>query len=76
MDKEEYTEEFLEMVKNDTIKHLKGIRNKLLLETDKYLLHDYPITPEKLIIVKDYRQALRDFTKNNYFMPDKPDLIN
>lgn len=71
----EYTEELIEVVKNETIKHLKKMRNKILLETDKYLIPDYPITPENLIIVKEYRQALRDFTLNNYILPDKPDFV-
>jgi len=72
----EFTPEFLEIVKNDTIKHLKKMRNELLQETDKYVLVDYPILPENLIIVKEYRQALRDFTQNNYTLPDKPIFIN
>ena len=53
---------------------LKNTRNLILAETDKYLLPDYPITSEQLEIVKNYRKALRDFTNNNYIMPDKPDL--
>jgi hypothetical protein len=54
---------------------LKSQRNLILNETDKYLIADYPISPENLIIVKEYRQALRDFTKNDYIMPDKPDFV-
>lgn len=54
---------------------LKNKRNLILGETDKYLIPDYPITPENLIIVKEYRQALRDFTKNNYILPDKPTFV-
>lgn len=54
---------------------MKFKRNILLNETDKYLLPDYPITPEKLEIVKAYRQALRNITNNNYILPDKPDFI-
>ena len=54
---------------------LKNKRNSILGETDKYLLPDFPITPEQLEIVKIYRQALRDFTNNNYIMPDKPDFV-
>ena len=50
----------------------KEKRNQLLQETDKYVLIDYPITTEKLAIIKEYRQALRDFTNNNYIMPEKP----
>ena len=54
---------------------LKNKRNLILNETDKYMLSDYPITPENLEIIKTYRQQLRDFTNNNYIMPDKPDFI-
>ena len=54
---------------------LKNKRNSILGETDKYLLPDFPITPEQLEIVKQYRQALRDFTHNNYEIPEKPDFV-
>lgn len=54
---------------------LKNRRNLILAETDKYVMPDYPLTPEQLIIAKEYRQALRDFTNNNYIFPDKPDFI-
>ena len=54
---------------------LKNQRNLILNETDKYLIPDYPITPEQLIIVKEYRQKLRDFTQNDYIMPDKPEFV-
>ena len=66
------TEEILIEKKNI---NMKFTRNLLLQETDKYLLPDYPITPDELEIVKEYRQALRDFTKNNYTIPDRPDFI-
>jgi hypothetical protein len=39
------------------------------------MLSDFPITPEQLELVKQYRQALRDFTNNDYIMPDKPDFV-
>ena len=54
---------------------LKNKRNKIWGETDKYLIPDFPITPEQLIIVKEYRQLLRDFTNNNYILPDKPAFV-
>ena len=54
---------------------MKFKRNILLNETDKYLLPDYPITPDNLEIVKDYRKSLRNFTQNNYILPQKPDFI-
>jgi hypothetical protein len=54
---------------------LKQKRNLILGETDKYVLCDFPLTPEQLEIVKEYRQKLRDFTNNDYIMPDKPDFV-
>jgi hypothetical protein len=54
---------------------LKNERNQLLIKTDKYMLSDFPITPEQLELVKQYRQALRDFTNNDWIMPDKPDFV-
>ena len=59
--------------KNYTL--LRNTRNLILGETDKYLLPDFPITPEQLEIVKEYRQDLRDFTNNDYIMPVKPDFV-
>ena len=59
----------------DIQKYNKNIRNELLLETDKYVLPDFPITPDNLIIIKDYRQKLRNFTKNNYELPERPEFI-
>ena len=51
-------------------------RNKLLLDTDKYLLPDYPISPENLIIIKQYRQSLRDYmeTIDEEPFPDFPEF--
>ena len=55
-------------------------RNKLLDDSDKYLLPDYPITSNNLELVKQYRQQLRDYmdlegVKNynfNSIIPDFP----
>lgn len=44
--------------------HLKTLRNqrdKLLQDTDKYLLLDFPISPENLQLIKEYRQKLREY---------------
>lgn len=43
------------------IDNLRERRNKLLAETDKFLINDYPITPANLIKIKQYRQELRDY---------------
>ena len=45
--------------------YLRNTRNSLLQLTDKYLIPDYPITPENLEIIKLYRQELRDFINKN-----------
>jgi hypothetical protein len=69
----------------DLLKTIRNIRNQLLKETDKYILSDYPITLEKQMIIKTYRQDLRDFI-NNYEIkllagekvafPQQPDFID
>ena len=48
---------------------LRQQRDELLKATDKYLLSDYPISESNLILIKEYRQALRDYM-------DLPDVIN
>ena len=67
-----------------TILFKRENRNQLLKESDKYLLPDYPITPENLELIKTYRQQLRDYmdldvvknysSSNNIPMPDLPKL--
>jgi len=44
---------------------LRTTRNTYLNNTDKYLLSDYPITPENLELIKSYRQMLRNFINTN-----------
>lgn len=48
-------------------KELRSKRDKLLRDTDKYLISDYPISPEDLEAVKVYRQALRDIPEQSGF---------
>ena len=56
-------------------------RNRLLNETDKYLLPDYPITSNNLVLIKQYRQDLRSYMDLPYFssnivlpFPDFPEF--
>lgn len=54
-------------------------RNSLLAETDYLLMPDYPISQEYLEKVKEYRQRLRDVTKQDEFpkhvvFPDFPKI--
>lgn len=54
---------------------LRQIRNKLLKETDKYALPDWPHkTPEIRQLWLDYRQTLRDLpSKENPVWPTSPE---
>ena len=67
------------------LKRARNIRNELLNKTDRYFLIDYPIAHDKQIIIKTYRQELRDFINNNEIkilagekveFPQQPDFIN
>ena len=67
------------------LKRARNIRNELLNKTDRYFLIDYPIAYEKQLIIKKYRQDLRDFINNNEIkilagekveFPPQPDFID
>ena len=67
------------------LKRYRNIRNELLNKTDRYFLIDYPIAYEQQIIIKAYRQELRDFINNNkekilngdkIDFPQQPDFID
>jgi hypothetical protein len=56
-----------------------------LSKTDRYFLIDYPIAHDQQMIIKAYRQELRDFINNNEIkilagekveFPQQPDFIN
>ena len=44
---------------------VRNIRNELLNKTDKYILSDYPISLSQQMIIKTYRQDLRQFINDN-----------
>jgi len=54
---------------------LRNQRNELLKASDKYLISDYPISNADLEAVKQWRQELRDFSNNDFIMPDPPNFI-
>ena len=69
----------------DLLKTIRNIRNQLLKETDKYFLIDFPIAYEQQLIIKAYRQELRNFINNNEIkilagekvqFPQQPDFID
>jgi hypothetical protein len=66
------------------LKRARNIRNELLNRTDRYFLIDFPIEHEKQMIIKKYRQELRDFINENEIkilagekveFPQQPDFI-
>ena len=66
------------------LKRYRNIRNELLNKTDRYFLIDFPIEHEKQMIIKKYRQELRDFINENEIKilagekvewPKQPDFI-
>lgn len=51
-------------------------RNKVLVETDKYMTMDYPFTEEQREAMRTYRQQLRDLPQENIVeIPDPPLII-
>ena len=67
------------------LKRARNIRNELLNRTDKYILNDYPISLEQQMIIKAYRQNLRNFINDNkdkilngekIDFPQQPDFID
>ena len=66
------------------LKRARNIRNELLNKSDKYFLIDFPIQYEQQLIIKKYRQDLRNFINNNEIkilagekveFPIQPDFI-
>jgi hypothetical protein len=67
------------------LKRARNIRNELLNKTDKYFLIDFPIGYEQQVIIKKYRQDLRNFINENEIkilagekvdFPKQPDFID
>jgi hypothetical protein len=67
------------------LKRARNIRNELLNKTDKYILSDYPITIEKQMAIKNYRDDLRNFINCNEIkilagekvtFPPQPDFLD
>ena len=65
------------------LKRARNIRDALLAKTDRYFFIDYTIAYDQQMIIKAYRQELRDFINNNEIkilagekveFPEPPDL--
>ena len=56
-------------LKEEKAQEKRNIRNCYLMQTDKYLIPDFPISDEKRKEIKEYRQILRDIPTQKGF-PD------
>jgi hypothetical protein len=58
--------------------NIRAKRDRLLSNSDKYMLEDYPISKEDRDKIKTYRQQLRDITNKKSFpdvvWPDFPNI--
>lgn len=52
---------------------VRGIRNQMLDESDKYMVSDFPLTDEERVQMGLYRQYLRDYTKQDNWWESLPD---
>jgi len=46
----------------------KEQRDKLLIESDKYVLVDYPISLENKTLILNYREDLRNFNYSDFYL--------
>lgn len=51
---------------------IREIRDNLLEQTDKYMIVDFPITDEAREAMKEYRQYLREYTKEANWWENMP----
>jgi len=62
---------------NPCLTELRHQRNVKLIESDKYMIVDFPISPENLEKMKVYRQELRDYFQKdeviNFEFPNLPE---
>jgi hypothetical protein len=61
--KADYVIEETDITTEYNLAKLRAERNIVLSETDKYVLCDYPISAEELVLRKGYRTYLRDITE-------------
>ena len=51
---------------------VRAVRNQYLVETDKYMIPDFPITEEERQQYKDYRMYLRDYPETEGWCEQNP----
>ena len=62
----EMTDDLRKMMDNSYMHMRRTERNKLLDESDKYVLQDFPISLEDKMKILTWRQELRDFDFNDF----------
>lgn len=62
---EEYQEP--EISEEDLAVEIRNKRDRLLSQSDKYMLPDYPISDDDRDLIRKYRQALRDIPTQDGF---------
>ena len=63
---QEADDEMKALMNAGVTKSRKEERNKLLIESDKYVLADYPISLENKMLILNYRQDLRNFNYSDF----------
>jgi len=65
---QEADDEMKALMNAGVTKSRKEERNKLLMETDKYVLQDYPISLENKMLILNYREDLRNFNYSDFYL--------
>ena len=65
---QEADDEMKALMNAGVTKSRKEERNKLLMETDKYVLPDYPISLENKMLILNYREDLRNFNYSDFYL--------
>ena len=65
---QDLTPELKERLDNTFIEIRRKERNKLLLESDKYVLPDFPVTLENKMLILNYREDLRNFNYSDFYL--------
>lgn len=61
-----------ELTQAEKEEDIRIVRNSMLLDTDRVMLEDYPITAEEREQYKAYRSYLRDYTKCENWWKQEP----
>ena len=65
---QEADDEMKALMNAGVTKSRKEERNKLLTESDKYVLPDYPISLENKMLILNYREDLRNFNYSDFYL--------